>query len=114
MNVIIYTRDSIGSVLAKNQNSTQEETCTAFAFANRIKVEDTYKDVADGMYIDQQVNLSKLIDLCITNVDHLDAVIVESFDRISRDYESARMVAERLDAGGIDLISVNEPDGSLA
>ncbi len=99
---VIYTRTAHQSEQALKD---QLNACREFAGRNGFEVVGEYSDVGSGV-ADQPANLQRMIES--VNEKGVHYVIVQRFDRLSRDSGSFMLLKNTLKHRGIDLLSVTE------
>lgn len=91
----IYTRtatETQATNLGLNSLDCQEIECLNYAYTHSYKVLEVYKEIGSGLHINPQ--LEGLLNVINNQPEHVNAVVISSIDRLSRDYKTLSLVSE--------------------
>ena len=109
---VIYIRVSDPSQIENNSLGTQLTACKRFAESNNYEIVHIYRDEGkSAKHIYTREGLSKLITFCTVKTNKIDALIIYSYSRFSRNTEEGLATAALLAKYHVQVLSVTENHG---
>ena len=109
-NAIIYTRVSTpGQAEDGYSLKSQEQLCKDYAIKNKYNILDLFVEKGESAKTANRTALNSMLAYIRTNHKQIDALIIYSMDRLSRDNYDSLSIRLTLDKYSIALKSVKEP-----
>ncbi len=109
MRAIIYCRVSTKEQVQNLSLATQNKECTRYCIANGYEVDCIFVDEGESAKTAERPEFKKLLDYCRTHKGNIQAVVVYSLSRFSRNTNIHLIYRTLLLGYGITLRSVTEP-----
>ena len=106
-NVVLYVRVANATELTADRMSVQEEKLRAYCETHGYNVVGVFTEVGSWK-LSNKPRLNELFAHIERNILNIDAVIVTTWDRYSRDIDKTLSIINKFEAMGVEVLTSNQ------